>query len=172
MSRGIPPHTRSIGSTLHHVFVLPMPANAGNTKSRVRKARKKTPKKGSGANKRKSAARALKPKLTDEQKREIRRVRAAEERQRRKESVSAGIARTLPSPAKPAAPTAPRGTDSHGKPNPQISIAFPETRSPSNRTSPSLLPAHQAQRTLATHRPLTHTHARPGAWPGMDGSKI
>ena len=62
-----------------------MPANAGNTKSRVRKASKQTVKKGSGASKRKSATRALKPKLTDEQKRELRRVRAAEERQRRKE---------------------------------------------------------------------------------------
>ncbi len=62
-----------------------MPANAGNTKSRVRKASKKTVKKGSGAGKRKSATRALKPKLTDDQKRELRRVRAAEERQRRKE---------------------------------------------------------------------------------------
>ena len=59
-----------------------MPANAGNTKSRVRKASKKTVKKGSGASK--STTRALKPKLTDEQKRELRRVRAAEHRQRRK----------------------------------------------------------------------------------------
>ena len=81
----VPPHTRSIGSTLHHVFVLPMPANAGNTKSRVRKTSKKTVKEESSASKRKSTTRTLKPKLTDEQKRELRRVRAAEHRQRRKE---------------------------------------------------------------------------------------
>ena len=62
-----------------------MPADAGNTKSRVRKASKQTVKKRSGASKRKSATRALKLKLTNEQKRELRRVRAAEERQRRKE---------------------------------------------------------------------------------------
>ena len=64
--------------TLHHVFVLPMPANAGNTKSRVRKASKQTIKKRSSTSKRKNATRALRPKLTDEQKRELRRVRAAE----------------------------------------------------------------------------------------------
>ena len=79
------PHTRTIGSTLHHVFVLPMPANAGNTKSPTRKVSKRTANKGPGTIKRKSAIRAPKPKLTDEQKRELRRVRAAEERQRRKE---------------------------------------------------------------------------------------
>ena len=62
-----------------------MPANAGNTKSHIRKTSKQTVKKGAGATKRKSATRAPKPKLTDEQKRELRRVRAAEERQRRKE---------------------------------------------------------------------------------------
>ncbi len=73
-----------------------MPANAGNTKSRVRKASKKTVKKGSGTVKHKSATRALKPKLTDEEKRELRRVRAAEERQRRKEL---GLCRDCPNTA-------------------------------------------------------------------------
>ena len=62
-----------------------MPANVGNTKSLVRKVSKQTTKKEGCANKRKSATRDLKPKLTDEQKRELRRVRAAEHRQRRKE---------------------------------------------------------------------------------------
>ena len=62
-----------------------MPANAGNTKSRTRKVSKQPTKKRSGANKRKSAVHAPKPRLTEEQKRELRRVRAAEERQRRKE---------------------------------------------------------------------------------------
>ena len=84
----VPPlaaRARSIGSTLHHVFVLRMPANAGNTKSRTRKVSKQTTKKGAGANKRKRAVRAPKPKHTDDQKRELKRVRAAEERERRKE---------------------------------------------------------------------------------------
>ena len=62
-----------------------MPANAGNTKSPTRKVGKWTANERSGAIKHKSAIRAPKPKLTDEQKRELRRVRAAEERQRRKE---------------------------------------------------------------------------------------
>ena len=95
-----------------------MPANAGNTKSRVRKASKKTVKKRSGAGKRKSTTRAPKPKLTDEQKRELRRVRAAEERQRRKELASAGIVPTQPSPGKPAAPTARRSTERHANTEP------------------------------------------------------
>ena len=73
-----------------------MPANAGNTKSRTRKVSKQTTKKGSGTAKRKSAIRAPKPKLTDEQKRELRRVRAAEERQRRKEL---GLCRDCPNVA-------------------------------------------------------------------------
>ena len=62
-----------------------MPANAGNTKSRIRKVSKQTTKKRSGTVKRKSATRAAKPKLTNEQNRELRPVRAAEERLRRKE---------------------------------------------------------------------------------------
>ena len=81
----VTPHTRTIGSTLQYVFVLPMPAKAGNIKSRIRKVSKQTTKQGPSTIKRKSAIRAPKPKLTDEQKRELRRVRAAEERQRRKE---------------------------------------------------------------------------------------
>ena len=107
------PHTRSIGSTLHHVFVLPMPANVGNTKSRVRKTSKRakpTVTKGTGATKRKSAARALKTKLTGEQERELGRVRAAEERQRRKELGLCRDCKNPPYPAKPAAQTAPRST--------------------------------------------------------------
>ena len=79
------PHTRSIGNTIRHVFILPRPANAGNTKSRVRKVNKQTSKLGSGATKREGTNRASKPKLTDDQKRELGRVRHAEERQRRKE---------------------------------------------------------------------------------------
>ena len=90
------PHTRTIGSTLQYVFVLPMPANAGNIKSRIRKVSKQTTKQGPSTIKRKSAIRAPKPKLTDEQKRELRRVRAAEERQRRKEL---GLCRDCPNTA-------------------------------------------------------------------------
>ena len=70
-----------------------MPANAGNTKSRTRKVSKQPTKKAASAVKRKSAIRAPKPKLTEEQKRELRRVRAAEERQRRKEL---GLCRDCP----------------------------------------------------------------------------
>ena len=88
-------------STLHHVFVLPRPANASNTKFRTRKVSKRNTKKRSGTVNRKSATRAAKPKLTDDQKRELRRVRAAEERQRRKELGLCRIARTLPSRQNP-----------------------------------------------------------------------
>ena len=89
-----------------------MPANAGNTKSRVRKASKKTVKKGSGASKRKSSTRALKPKLTDEQKRELRRVRAAEERQRRKEL---GLCRDCKNLAVPGKTRCPDCANKHSK---------------------------------------------------------
>ena len=74
-----------VGHALAPVQFRPMPANAGNTKSRTRKVSKQNTKKTARALKRKSAFRAPKPKLTEEQKRELRRVRAAEERQRRKE---------------------------------------------------------------------------------------
>ena len=73
-----------------------MPANGGNTKSRTRKVSKQTTKKRASAVKRKSATRAPKPKLTEEHKRELRRVRAAEERQRRKEL---GLCRDCPNVA-------------------------------------------------------------------------
>ena len=108
----ITPHTRTIGSTLHHVFVLPMPANAGNTKSRVRKASKQTVKKESGASERKCITHALKPKLTDEQKRELRQVRAAEERQRRKEL---GLCRDCKKLAVPGKTRYPDCAGKHGK---------------------------------------------------------
>ena len=89
-----------------------MPANAGNTKSRTRKASKKTVKKGSGTVKRRSAARAPKPKLTDEQKRELRRVRAAEERQRRKEL---GLCRDCKNLAVPGKTRCPDCAEKHSK---------------------------------------------------------
>ena len=89
-----------------------MPANAGDTKSRVRKASKKAVRKGAGAGKRKSATRALKPKLTDEQKRQLRRVRTAEERQRRKEL---GLCRDCNNLAVPGKTRCPDCAEKHNK---------------------------------------------------------
>ena len=89
-----------------------MPANAGNTKSRNHKVSKQTPKKGSGTTKRKSANRTPKPKLTDEQKREPRRVRAAEERQRRKEL---GLCRDCKNLAVPGITRCPDCAEKHNK---------------------------------------------------------
>ena len=106
------PHTRTIGSTLHHVFVLPMPANAGNTKSCTRKVSKQATKTGSSTIKRKSDIRAPQPKLTDDQKRELRRVRAAEERQRRKEL---GICRDCKNLAVPGKTRCPDCAEKHSK---------------------------------------------------------
>ena len=62
-----------------------MPDNVGDTKSRIRKVSKQTTKNGSNAAKRKIAIWATKPKLTDGQKQEARRVRAAEKHRRYKE---------------------------------------------------------------------------------------
>ena len=62
-----------------------MPANAGHNKSLSHKVSKRASNKRPGAIKRKSAIRAPKPKLTDEQKRELRRVHAAVELQQRRE---------------------------------------------------------------------------------------
>ena len=89
-----------------------MPANAGNTKSRVRKASKLIVKKGAGATKRKSTTRPPKPKLTDEQKRELRRVRAAEKRQRRKEL---GLCRDCKNLAVPGKARCPDCTEKRSK---------------------------------------------------------
>ena len=63
-----------------------MPANPGSTKSRNRRVSKQATNKSSGTMKRKSTIRAPKPKLTDEQKRELRRVRASEARIRELEA--------------------------------------------------------------------------------------
>ncbi len=89
-----------------------MPANAGNTKSRLRTVSKQTPKQGSGTTKRKSAIRPPKAKLTDGQKRELRRVRAAEERQRRKEL---GLCRDCKNLAVPGRTRCPDCAEKHNK---------------------------------------------------------
>lgn len=73
-----------------------MPANAGSAKSRTRIVSKLNTKKVSSTVKGKSPVRAPKPKLTDEQKRELRWVRAAEEGERRKE---VGLGRDCKNPA-------------------------------------------------------------------------
>ena len=91
------PHARTIVSTLHHVFVLPMPANAGNTKSRARKVSKQTTKKRSSATKRKSAIRTPEPKLTDEQHLNSGRYEPPRNANGARNSASAGTAPTLPS---------------------------------------------------------------------------
>ena len=89
-----------------------MPANAGNAKFRLRKVTKQPPKQRSGTTKRISAIRPPKPKLTDEQKRELRRVRAAEERQRRKELGICRDCKNRAVPGKTRCPDAPRSTAS------------------------------------------------------------
>ncbi len=79
------PHTRAIGSTFEHAFILPKPANAGNTHTQKPKATNPIQKTRPVTAKHKIATNATRPRLTEEQKRELKRVRAAEERQRRKE---------------------------------------------------------------------------------------
>ena len=89
-----------------------MPTNAGNTRSRTRKAGKQATNKRPRAIKRKSAIRTHKPKLTDEQKKELRRVRAAEERQRRKEL---GICRDCKNLAVPGKTRCPDCAQKHNR---------------------------------------------------------
>ena len=81
----VPPRTRAIGGTFEFTFVLPKPANAGNTRPHKRKATKLAPKTRADVAKSKPATKATRTTLTDEEKREFRRVRASEDRQRRKE---------------------------------------------------------------------------------------
>ena len=79
------PHTRAIGGTFELTFVLPKPANTGNTRPKKPKHTKPGRKTRAGTANHKSATKPAKPRLTEEQKRELRRVLAAEDRQRGKE---------------------------------------------------------------------------------------
>ena len=79
------PRTRAIGSTFQFTFILPKPANSGNTRPKKPKHTKPGRKTRAGTANHKSATKPAKPRLTEEQKRELRRVLATEDRQRRKE---------------------------------------------------------------------------------------
>ena len=79
------PRTRAIGSTFQFTFILPKPANSGNTRPKKPKHTKPGRKTRAGTANHESATKPAKPRLTEEQKRELRRVLATEDRQRRKE---------------------------------------------------------------------------------------
>ena len=79
------PRTRAIGSTFQFTFILPKPANSGDTRPKKPKHTKPGRKTRAGTANHKSATKPAKPRLTEEQKRELRRVLATEDRQRRKE---------------------------------------------------------------------------------------
>ena len=81
------PRTRAIGSTFQFTFILPNPANTGNTRPKKPKHSKPGRKTRAGTANHKSATKPAKPRLTEEQKLELRRVLATEDRQRRKELV-------------------------------------------------------------------------------------
>ena len=74
-----------MGSTFELTFILPKPANAGGGRSKRRKVAEASGKTRTGATKRKINPTVKQTRLTDEQKIELRLVRAAETRQRRKE---------------------------------------------------------------------------------------
>ena len=80
-----PRHTRAIGGTFEFTFILPKPANTGGGRPKPRKAVKPSRKTRADTANRKSATKPTRPRLTDEQNQELRRVRAAEKRQRLKE---------------------------------------------------------------------------------------
>ena len=88
-----PPLSRPIGSTFEHVFVLPMPTNPGNPRPRKPKITTPGHKQPNTTSKPKKPTQPKRPKLTPDQKKEFTRVRAAEERQRRKEL---GLCRECP----------------------------------------------------------------------------
>ena len=81
----VPPHSRPIGSTFEHVFVLPMPANAGNTRPRKPKTTNPDHKQPKTTLKTQKPTHPKHPELTPDQNKEFKRVRAAEELQRRDE---------------------------------------------------------------------------------------
>ena len=89
------PHTRAIGGTFQFAFILPKPANPGNTHPHKRRASEPGRQTQAGSVNRKSATKPTRPRLTDEQMRELRRVHASENRQRRKEL---GLCKDLPKP--------------------------------------------------------------------------
>ena len=78
------PHTWTIGGTFESTFILPKPANAGNTRPRKRRAAKPGRKARAGSASRKSTTKPTRPQLTEEEKRELSRVHARENRERRK----------------------------------------------------------------------------------------
>ena len=88
------PHTQVIGDTFEFTFILPKPANSGGGRPKARHATNPTRKVRKSTSGRETISKANRPHLTEEQKRELRRVRAAEERQRRKEL---GLCKDCPS---------------------------------------------------------------------------
>ena len=68
------PRTRAIGSTFQFTFILPKPANSGNTRPKKPKHTKPGRKTRAGTANHKSDTKPAKPRLTEEQKRELRRV--------------------------------------------------------------------------------------------------
>ena len=77
--------TCAIGCTFEFTFILPKPANSGNTRPKKPKATNSSSKTGAGTTKHKKATKPASPRLTQEQKRERDRVRATDKRQRSKE---------------------------------------------------------------------------------------
>ena len=100
------PHTRAIGGTFEFTFILPKPANSGGRRPKPRQAAKPSRKANAGT------AKSTGPKLTEEQKRELRRVRAAEKRQRRKEL---GLCKDCPNEATKGRIRCPDCTKKHNK---------------------------------------------------------
>ena len=78
------PHTWAIGGTFEFTFILPKLANAGNTRPRKPKPAKPGRKARKSSANRKPTTKPTRPQLTEEEKRELSRVHARENRQRRK----------------------------------------------------------------------------------------
>ena len=79
------PHTRAMGGTFESTFVFAKPANLDNTRPQKRESTNPRSETRAASAKRRPTAKPTRPRLTEEEKRELRRIRASENRQRRKE---------------------------------------------------------------------------------------
>ena len=111
-----PAHTCNRGY-LRSTFIFAKPADLGNTRPQKRESTNPRSETRAASAKRRPTAKPTRPRLTEEEKRELRRIRASENRQRRKERGLCKDAQTKQSKAKPVAQIESRHTDGRGSPS-------------------------------------------------------
>ena len=100
------PHTRAIGGTFEFTFILPKPANSGNTRPRKRKRVKPSRKTHADSANRETAANAAGPRLAEKRTREPTQHTPPRTANGRRNSTSTTTAANEPCPASYPAPTA------------------------------------------------------------------